>query len=305
MGFLSLTFALLLEQWRPLSDRRSLFVPVDRFALFLERQFNAGEVQHGVIAWLCAVLPAFLGAWVLYALFAHASPLLAMLFNVAALYVTLGFRQFSHHFTDIQLALREGDLPRARPQLAAWRGHGCAELTEEEVVRLTLEEALAASHRHVFAVAFWFILLPGPTGAVLYRLSYFLRRRWTGTPELEAFGRFPSQVFTALDWLPARITALTFAVVGDFEDAVYCWRTQASQWADSTLGVVLAAGAGALGVKLGNPYVCDGVVVVRSELGLGELATAGFLDSAVGLVWRALVLWLAVILVISAAHLLA
>jgi adenosylcobinamide-phosphate synthase len=304
MAFFSLVLALLLEQWRPLSDRRSFFVPVDRYARFLERQFNAGEAQHGTIAWLCAVVPAVLGAWLVYGLLAGTSPLLALAFNIAALYLTLGFRQFSHYFTDIQLALREDDLPRARALLATWRAQGCEGLSREEVVRLTIEEALAASHRHVFAVIFWFILLPGPSGAVLYRLCYFLRWRWAPelAPELEGFGRFPALAFAALDWVPARLIALTFAIVGDFEDAVFCWRSQAEQWRDRTTGVVLAAGAGALGVKLGNPYLCEGGLIDRPELGLGEAADTGFLDSTVGLVWRALVLWLAVILMISLAR---
>jgi cobalamin biosynthesis protein CobD/CbiB len=301
MAFLSLVLALLLEQWRPLSDRRSLFVPVERYARFLERQFNAGEAQHGTIAWLCAVLPAVLVTWLAYALLEHASPLAALAFNVAALYVTLGFRQFSHYFTDIQLALKEDDIERARSLLSGWRGQSCAGLSSEEIVRLTIEEALAACHRHVFAVAFWFVVLPGPTGAVLYRLCYLLRERWAPdlSPELEGFGRFPALAFEVLDWLPARLTAMTFAIVGDFEDAVYCWRSQAEQWGDRTAGVVLAAGAGALGVKLGNPYLCDGTVVERPELGLGDLADVAFLDSVVGLVWRALVLWLALILMMS------
>ena len=277
---------------------------MERYARFLERQFNAGEAQHGTIAWLCAMLPAVLVTWLLYAMLVHASPLLALAFNIAALYVTLGFRQFSHYFTDIQLALREDDLVRARALLATWRDQACEGLSREEVARLTIEEALAASHRHVFAVMFWFILLPGPTGAVLYRLCYFLRWRWAPelAPELEGFGRFPALAFSVLDWLPARLTAMTFAIVGDFEDAVYCWRSQAEQWQDRTTGVVLAAGAGALGVKLGNPYLCEGAVIERAELGLGEEADAAFLDSTVGLVWRSLVLWLAVILVISVAR---
>jgi adenosylcobinamide-phosphate synthase len=307
MGFISLALALALEQWRPLSDRHSFGSAtrgmVERYAEFFERQFNAGESQHGVIAWLCAVVPVFLGTWLAYWLLAQVSVLLALAFNVGVLYLTLGFRQFSHYFTDIQVALKEDDLPRARSLLGSWRGHSCSELSREEVVRLTLEEALGASHRHVFGVAFWFMLLPGPTGAVLYRLSYLLRRRWAeASPELEAFAGFAARFFAALDWIPARFTAVSFALLGDFEDAVYCWRAQASQWKDNALGVVIAAGAGALGVRLGSPYVCDGEVVERPELGLGDAAEPGFLDSAVGLVWRALVLWLVMVLLISVVH---
>ena len=174
---------------------------------------------------------------------------------------------------------------------------------------------------------FWFLLLPGPSGAVLYRTALFLSRRWgrmaragepgpvfeLGGAEAEAgparaddeppgrFGEFARRAFYALDWLPARFTAASFAIVGDFEDAIYCWRTQAARWPDPLLGIVLAAGAGALGLRLGLPIARGGVVEDRPELGLGEEADTPFLDSTVGLIWRALVLWLALLLVVSVA----
>ena len=303
MGLISLIAALLFEQWRPLADQRYLYSQVARYASFLERQFNAGEARHGIIAWLVAVLPPVLLAGFVHALLVRWSPLFALAFNVFALYLTMGFRQFSHYFTDIHLSLKQDDLARARELLAAWRGHNCGELSREEVARLTIEEALAASHRHVFAVVFWFVLLPGPSGSILYRLAYFLRRRWSAseTPELVQFGRFAKQTFDTLDWLPVRFTAAAFAVVGDFEDAIFCWRTQAARWSDPALGIVLAAGAGAIGVRLGNPVVIQGTVVERPELGLGEEADAGFFDSAIGLVWRSLVLWLLMLLLLGVA----
>jgi cobalamin biosynthesis protein CobD/CbiB len=304
MGFVSIIIALALEQWRPLADRRPLYRTVDRYAVFLERQFNAGEPLHGTIAWLVAVLPATLGAWLLFDLLTRASPVLGLALNVGVLYATMGFRQFSHYFTRIHAALREGELAEARALLAEWRGHDCSTLGSEEIARLSIESALAASHRHVFGVIFWFMLLPGPAGAVLYWLALYLRNRWNAAagPEMASFGQFPARAFHVIDWLPARLTAVTFAVVGDFEDAIYCWRTQAAQWTDANLGVVLAAGAGALGVRLGNPYMQNAVAVLRPELGVGDLADAAFLDSAVGLVWRAVVLWSAVVLVCGIAR---
>ncbi len=303
MSFLALVAALLLEQWRPLADRRYLFSAVASYAAFLERLFNAGEARQGVIAWLLAVVPPVLGVGLLYAAVHHVSVLLALLLNIAALYLTMGFRQRSHYFTDIRLALKEDDLAGARDMLSDWRGVSCADLDREAVTRLAIEEALVDSHRRVFAVVFWFVLLPGPTGAILYRLAMALDGRWGAqtAPELEPFGRFARRAFAALDWLPARFTATAFAVVGDFEDAVYCWRTQASSWPDPALGVVLASGAGAMGVRLGMPILDGGIVADRPELGLGEPADTGHLDSTVGLVWRALVMWLLVLLLVSLA----
>lgn len=253
-----------------------------------------------MVAWALAVGAVAVGAAALYAFLAWAHPLLAMLFNIAALYLTLGFRQFSHHFTGIQSALKAGDLDRARALIGAWRGEPSGQRSREEVVRLTIEEALAASYRHVFGVLFWYIVLPGPSGAILFRLSHFVSRRWDA---LGPFGRFARRVHAILEWPAVRLSAIGFAVVGDFEDAIYCWRTQSAAWPDPGQGIVLAAGAGAMGVRLGLPVSSGEGMAPRPELGVGEPADVPYLDSTVGLVWRALVLWVTLYLIISVARL--
>jgi cobalamin biosynthesis protein CobD/CbiB len=296
MGVIAIVAALLLEQWRPLSDRKTVLYALRSWIDWLERSFNAGELRHGMIAWLLAGLAPALGALALYLLFYWISPLAALLLNVAALYLTLGFRQFSHFFTGIQSAVRDGETDRARELIGAWRGESAAHLSREEVIRLAIEEALVASHRHVFAVLFWFVLLPGPSGAILYRMAAFIGRRWGGKGE---FGRFAARVIHFMEWPAVRLTAAAFAVVGDFEDAVYCWRTQAGTWPDPNVGIVLAAGAGALGVKLGMPLAEFDGLLARPELGLGEAADTPLLDSTVGLLWRALVLWVFVLFVLG------
>ncbi|TAK43903.1 MAG: CobD/CbiB family protein [Betaproteobacteria bacterium] len=301
MGMLAIIAALLLEQWRPIGDRKAWSAALANAANGLEASFNAGEKRHGNIAWLVAVLPVALAAVALHYLLLWLHPLLALAFNVGVLYLTLGFRQFSHYFTGIQTAIRDGQVDQARELIGAWRGEPAAHRSREEVVRLAIEEALIASHRHVFGVVFWYMLLPGPSGAILYRLAIFLHQRWGGLGE---FGRAAVRVREVLDWPAARLTAAAFAVVGDFEDAIYCWRTQARAWPDAPMGIVLAAGAGAMGVRLGMPLGEIDGPVARPDLGVGEAADLPFLDSAVGLLWRALVLWVFFLMVLSAARLL-
>lgn len=303
MSLLSLIVTLLLEQARPLpgtvwGDKGW----VARYSAFIEQRFNAGEAQHGTIAWFVAVVPPVLVSALIYYVLFVLQPVLALAWNVAVLYVTMGFRQQSHFFTDIHLSLRMGELDRARSLIGAWRGHLSDQLSSAEVARLSIEEALVASHRHVFAVVLWFILLPGPSGAVFYRLAAHLTREWGGpripVPGLESanFGGFARRAFEWIDWLPARCTAVAFSVVGDFEDAIYCWRTQAARWAaqlnDMASGILISSGAGALGVRLGMPIAESGEVIERPEMGLGEEADPDFMQSTIGLIWRTLVLFL-------------
>jgi adenosylcobinamide-phosphate synthase len=302
MGLASILVALLLEQWRPLPSALVLR-PLTGWAELIEEHFNAGEYRHGVIGWCLVVLLFALAAWGLYALVEAVHPLLALAVNVAALYAALGFREGSDYFGEIHSALKAQQVDRARAVLSQWRRRSYPNLPPSDVARLAIEAALAGSHRHVFGVMLWFLLLPGPTGAIGYRAAVFLAEHWNQPArEPTAFGAFPRDALAAIDWLPVRITALAFAVVGDFEDAVYCWRTQAARWLDPLLGIVLASGAGAMGVRLGMPIAQDGIVEDRPEIGIGEDADPGFLDTTIGLIWRALVLWLAMLAVIGIAR---
>lgn len=305
MSLLALIAVFLIEQLQPLDYRRIVAEPLGAWADFIESRFNAGAYRHGVLAWCVAVLlPVLLTAGVFSLLYAL-NPLLALVFNVGILYLTMGFRQFSHHYTEIQIALRVGDLERARSLLGAWQGCSTSGLNSEEVARLSIEAALGAAHRHVFAVLLWFVILPGPCGAVLYRLAAIIRERWQGgnVAEQHEFSLFSRQVFGIIDWFPLRATASAFAVVGDFEDAVYCWRTQPAQWPDRDLGIVLASGAGALGVLLSRPMVDGAEFSDHAELGIGEPADADCMQRAVGLVWRATVLWALLLFLLGLASL--
>jgi adenosylcobinamide-phosphate synthase len=249
MSLLSLIAVFLIEQLKPLDYRRLIAEPLGAWADFIESRFNAGAYRHGVLAWCLAVLLPVLLVAIAYGLLYSLNPVFGLLLNVGVLYLTMGFRQFSHHYTEIQLALNLGDLERARQLLGEWQGRSTYGLNSEDIARLSIEGALGASHRHVLAVLLWFILLPGPCGALLYRLSLIVRDRWQAVDVAlhNDFSAFSRQVFGMIDWLPLRATASAFAIVGDFEDAAYCWRTQASQV------VVLSAVRSAIGTFGGFP----------------------------------------------------
>lgn len=305
MSLISIVLALLIEQARPLTVR---YVEnwLGTWSQWLESRFNAGERRHGVAAWMVgAALPAA-ALLVAYVLAVWSNWLLTLILGVGVLYLTMGFRQFSHHFTDIHLALRVGEVQKARQLLAAWRGGDAERLSSGEVARLAIEEALLASHRHVFAPLFWFVVL-GPAGALLYRLARHFAQAWNGRgspiqgAELGEFGDFARRAFAAIDWLPVRLTAASFAVVGNFEDAVYCWRSQAGRWPNEADGILLAAGAGALGVRLGMPIGAEDIGGDRPEMGVNEDADPDFMQSAIGLVWRTLVMALLVLVLLGVA----
>jgi len=303
MKFLSLLAALLLEQASPLHEGNRLLLWFKRYALVLEGRLNGGQYRHGVIAWALAVAPALVVTAKVQLVLNDLSPLAGMLWSVAVLYLTMGFRRFSHFFTEVQLALHAGDLAAARDWLGKWHGVSAAEFSAGEAARVAIEQGLLASHRHVFGTVAWFVAL-GPAGAILYRASVVLSELWgaRSEPDFGAFGRFAARAHTWLDWVPVRLTAATFAAVGDFEDAVYCWRAQAAAWIPQADGIILASGGGALGVRLGDTLHQHGGLQHRPQLGTGEEADAGHLQQAAGLIWRALVLCMFLVLLVTIAQ---
>ena len=304
---LSLIAALLIEQAHPLHAGNRVQLWFLRYADFLERQCNAAQHHHGVIAWCLAMAPGVLVAIAVQVCLYRVNPLLSWLCNIGVLYLTMGFRQFSHSFTAIAEALRSGDLALAREILGRWRSENAAELTSVEIARVAIERGLLGAHRHVFGVMFWFALTSlggiGAAGALAYRQAAMLSEKWGGRTDDEYgdFGDFAVHAFECMDWLPARLTAVSFAVVGDFEDAVYCWRAQAMSWIPASQGIILASGAGALGVRLGDALHQQGGISYRAELGVGDDADVDYMRSAVGLIWRALLLWLCLIFLMTLA----
>lgn len=328
MSFFAILFALLIEQARPLSRSDPIHAGPRAWALSVSRNFDTGTPAHGWVAWSIAVLvPSAIAFGVHWALVHWIGWPVALLWNVAVLYFTLGFRQFSYHFTGIRDALEEGDAERARMRLAEWKQVEVGELPRSEIVRHVIEYCVIAAHRHVFGVLAWFSVLAalglGPSGAVLYRMAEFVSRYWS--PRSRALSTHPASAalqhsaaksWMVIDWLPARMTALSFAVVGSFEEAIDGWRFHAQRFPNDNDGVILAATSGAIMVRLGGE-----ALRLKSDVSpnqgwetdpdIGDSASTpgrepevAHLRSVVGLVWRSVVVWMLLLALLSFARLL-
>jgi len=329
MSFFAILFALLIEQVRPLARQNAIHSALRSWARWAGLNFDAGKPEHGWVTWTLAVaVPSAAAVGVHWLLMLYAGWPFAVLWNVSVLYVTLGFRQFSHHFTAIRDALDAGDEVLARQLLAQWQQVDASELPRSEIVRHVIEYSVLAAHRHVFGVLAWFSILAafglGPGGAVFYRMSEFVARYWKHRnntrvqPASEALQSAAARAWSTVDWLPARVTALAFAVVGSFEEAIDCWRNYAQRFPDDNDGVILAATSGAVNVRLGGEslksalapsppqtYTAEGARMVDgSESTPGREAEVGHLRSIVGLVWRSVVLWMVLLALLTLARLL-
>ena len=308
MGFFAILVALLLEQARPLAYDNVVHAGLRGWSRTVRRNLDAGESSHGWVAWSLAVgVPAITMALVYWGLWWFSS-VLAFVWMVAVLYVTLGFRQFSHHFSEIRNALEEGNDALAREKLAAWLRVDASSLPRSELLRQVIEHSVLSAHRHVFGVlvcfvVFWALGL-GPAGAVFYRSAEYLSRNWRarpdGTPSV-ALQHAAAKAWAFVDHVPARVTALGFAVVGNFEEAVASWRGDAERFVPGSNGVVLAATSGALNVRL-TPQADPSLVPEEGDPGSRPEPQLAHLGSVVGLVWRAVVLWMLLLALVTLAR---
>ncbi|QUE74423.1 adenosylcobinamide-phosphate synthase CbiB [Stutzerimonas stutzeri] len=261
----------------------------------LEAHFNGpdgrGWRSHGVTAWCLAVLPLTALAWLLSLL-----PGVGWVVEVLLLYIALGLRSLGEHLVPVALALRQGDLAEARRRVGFIVSRDTGSLDEQGVARAATESALENGSDAVFAALFWFAIAGAP-GVVLYRLSNTLDAMWGyRNPRFERFGWAAARIDDLLNYLPARLVALTYAVLGQTRRAWACWRRQAPQWDSPNAGPVMAAGAGALGLSLGGPAIYHGELHERPPLGEGEAPTARDIERALDMVWAGVGLWLLALL---------
>lgn len=319
MSFLTLLLALLLEQIRPLNAHKLPHQLAQSWIAHNLRSFDAGTRGSAWLAWgLAVLLPSLVlvcshhalrwwggwGAWLL--LFA---------LHVAVLYFTLGFRQFSTHFNRIRTALTEEKMAQVQADLADWEGVPRSVLPADSsaLIRRILGQASHSSHIHVFgpmlAYSLGLLIGLGPAGALLYRLAERAARLCRSSDTLSpSLRQLSLSLWRWLDWLPTRFSALLFAIVGNFEEAIAQWRQFSAQRASSPAAespladdadLLIRAAAGALGLHmhLGR----DPSAYSTGAGGLQE-PQARHLDTLVGLVWRAVVVWMTVLAFMNIAN---
>lgn len=278
------------RRWHPL-------VGFGRVVNWVEGWANRRSLISGVAAWCWVVLP---GVVLLFVVRHEASFGLRWALDVVVLYFCLGARSLSEHAEAIALPLQAGDLPLARQKVGWIVSRETAALDTAGVACAAVESVLENGNDAVFGALFWFAVAGAP-GALLYRLANTLDAMWGyRNARFNAFGCCAARIDDALNWLPARLTALSYALLGQTRQALRCWRTQAARWESPNAGPVMAAGAGSLGLCCGGAAVYHGRTEMRPTLGCGAAPGAADVLRASRLVGQTLGLWLLSIFVLSA-----
>jgi adenosylcobinamide-phosphate synthase len=241
-----------------------------------------------------------LGPLVLAAALAQRLPVMGPVSAVLLLYLALGAHSLREHAQRVAQALRVADLTQARAQVGRIVSRDTCAMQATDVARAAVESVLENGNDAVFGALFWFVLAGAP-GVVLYRVANTLDAMWGyRTPRYQYFGWAAARLDDLLNYVPARLTACTYGLLGRCARAWRCWRRQARAWKSPNAGPVMAAGAGALGVQLGGPAYYHGQLTPRPPLGEGDAPTGADIERALTLVERGMLVWLLVMLVTGA-----
>lgn len=242
----------------------------------------------GIICWFVLVVPLSIAVAYLQA---ELSTSIELLLSSVCLYFCLGWTSLRQHANAVADGFKSGGIESAREQVARIVSRDTESMDEAAAARATIESVLENGSDAIFAPLFWFVLL-GPAGAIGYRLANTLDAMWGYRTEcLNQFGWMSAKMDDFLNYLPARLTAMTYAVFGDFSQAMNCWHRQASNCASPNGGPVMCSGAGALNVRLGGGAHYHGQWQERASMGQGQEATMADIDRSLSLVDNTLLFW--------------
>ncbi|WP_127475967.1 regulatory signaling modulator protein AmpE [Sulfurivermis fontis] len=212
---------------------------------------------------------------------------LFFLFAVLVLLYSFGPRDLEAEVEAFLEARERGDEESAMLYAGDMLGNTTVD-SSGKLTRVMLETMLAEANERFFGVVLWFILL-GPVGALLYRVAVLVRRG--SASEASGFAAAAQRLHQILAWLPARLTALAYALSGSFVDAMHYWREEAGKWLEDSRFILVASGFGALRYQ---PAEDDGVTPDLAE-------EDSYIREALALIRRAALVWLVVLAVFTLA----
>ena len=246
MKFIAIVLAVLIERfWPQVQDVRKMDM-FQRYIRAMRLFLGDSAAFDGVVGAVVALLPAIIViAWLQVVLSKGLLLLFGLVFAVVALVASIGPRDLLTLMKSYVEAVRRGDAVTAHER--AGRLLGRAPPDDEAQRHRAVVRSLFSGVNDWFPCAvFWFAWF-GPVGAVTFRLLALMKDFAAREQPDSGFARGARSLYDLAIWIPARITVLAYAFIGNFDDTVRAWRSAAK--VDASFGnsqaVLLAAGLGA------------------------------------------------------------
>ncbi len=297
---LVILIAISLDLWLGEPRKYHPLVLFGQLANKVEHSYNGWQEKDantnralGTFALLVLLLPLTAVVWLLSQI-----TFIGFFVSISILYFAIGLHSLRQHSRKIFAALEQDNLPKAQ----IFAGHILSRDTEKmnstEVACATIESTLENGNDAVFGVLFWFAVAGAP-GALLYRLANTLDAMWGyKTHRFQYFGWAAARLDDWLNWIPARLCALFYCLLGQTQQGFKCWSKQAKLWPGINPGAVITAGAGALGVKLGGDAYYQGCLRHRIVIGDGREPCAQDIQRSIQLTTKTNLIWALVLVTV-------
>lgn len=300
MLFITVVSAFVLDQIFGEPKRYHPLVGFGNTAIYVEKKLNrapknAISILIGSLALMVLVtIPVFISAALFNWLGQYAIAL-----NVIALYWAIGLKSLLDHTKPISDALAEKNTKHARISVGHIVSRNTEAMSESQITSATIESTLENGCDGIFGAIFW-CLIGGAPCVIAYRLINTLDAMWGyRTPQFEYFGKSSAILDDVLNYIPARLTALSYAVLGQFNLAMECWKNQAAKLSSPNAGPVMCAGAGSLNIRLGGPSVYHNRLLNKPYFGGNQAPAAEDIQRANQLVIKSALLWCVAVLLLS------
>ena len=260
-------------------------------AQLIEGKLNRGNSRlNGLIALLAVTLiPVVIIYFISYWLEPY---WFSWVFDIAVLALVIGWQSMKEHAMAVFIPLKNDNLEVARKKLSLIVSRDTEDMQTQTMTSSVIESLLENANDCLFSSLFWYAVL-GPAGAVLHRLVNTLDAMWGYKNERYLqFGYAAAKLDDVLGWAPARLTGLCFTLSGSMANALKAWSRQRGKHKSPNGGLVMASGAGALGVTIAGPVSYNGILEDKIYLGVGEKATIKDIPRAITLVHKSIVIWL-------------
>lgn len=246
MSLLSVIFALIAESFISSLSELRRFDFFFRYVDWVRSKLPTFSFQNGSVTLVTVIAGVLFAVWLISAMLGNILGLFGFLFGIAVLIFTLGPRDLEEDVQNINTAFEHNDYEAANIYACQLTNRSISE-PPMQLAQTVKENIFLQANIRMLGVFFWFILL-GPVGAVLFRITCLLKENQQD--QNDDFANASRDLYRILNWLPARICVLSYAVAGNFVDTMSYWNGLSDLWLRDSEEFIVVSGIGSLRYEL-------------------------------------------------------
>lgn len=242
MSLISILISLAIESYWDQVDKLRQYDWFETYRNWMTQKLEGQPLYESPVGVMLVLGPLVFAVWLIDAMLGGVLTLFSFVFGIAVLLFCLGPNTLSRAVQAYLDAAESGDHERAKQHAIEILGRPADEQPHELATSVKNAILIHANDR-LIAVMFWFAVL-GPVGAVMFRASTLLKEETVLVPD--KFTHSVHDLFWVMNWIPARLCIIGYALAGNFIDTLSYWRSINDFWTRDSEDLLVTSGNGAL-----------------------------------------------------------